>query len=297
MATGDEVIDLCDVKTVKSEDSAVTVPLDVDGAHAVTDADADDTPADVTPPTEQDLYRRVFTENWVRILANQADQQLDEKPLTDSAAPVAPENLPPQCCPVPEVGIPPEVAELVHNKSVIKLIDHLAIFAISRATEKKLTDQVLQITSDIDPQINFRIGMGFHQVYDRCIVLFYEALAELTELLPRFPVRTQTIVILWMYNMVEIMCKNHNIDTSTLRDSEFIENLFRDFLKVQLDPTDHPNMFYETHRKISMPTLPDTTNGLPTLPTAPVVHPTATGVSPVKKSRGRSRTKTENKKP
>ncbi|KAL1379879.1 hypothetical protein pipiens_014587 [Culex pipiens pipiens] len=76
--------------------------------------------------------------------------------------------------------IPFEVADLVNKECAIKLINYLAIYAL-----------------------NYRCIVGFKSIYQRCFVLFYEALLDLTEIFLQFEQATQKIIVLWMYNMVE----------------------------------------------------------------------------------------------
>lgn len=253
-----EVIDLCDVKTVKSEDTSATIPLDENG-HRTTTA----------LTKEEDDAKKSFTEEWV------CDQQL----AVDSELPNLEEQLV-SVEPVKEVKtddpeattsvsqiddsalIPSEVSELVVKECAIKFINNLVIYAINKYTEAELRRKVLLITPDIDPQINYRTTAGFQYIYERCIVLFYEALLDLTDILMQFTIPMQNIVILWLYKMVDDMCKAHSVDSSFLRHEHYIERLLLDFNKSQKDRPERDNLFFNVYQQ--------------SLPTPVVAQPTST---------------------
>lgn len=221
-----EIIDLCDIKTVKSEDTSSTIPLD-----------ENENPTTTELTEEENVERQKTTKQWV-----------------DDTSNLLP-NMEEKCMEVATIGnpIPYEVAQLVNKDCAIKLINHLAIYAVNKNTEAKLHATICSITPDFDPQLNYRSKIGFSCIYERCVVLFYEALIDLTEILAQFALPTQKVVILWMYNMVEHLCLAHGVDGRFLRHENFIERILTDFTKSQKETPDNQNIFFEVYRK-SLPT-------------------------------------------
>uniref|UniRef100_A0A1Q3G0H5 Uncharacterized protein n=1 Tax=Culex tarsalis TaxID=7177 RepID=A0A1Q3G0H5_CULTA len=215
METNCEIIDLCDIKSVKSEDTSSTIPLTI--------------PLDENPATgsaaftaEESEARQQTTKQWVE----QSSQT---------------------------TGIPFEVADLVNKECAIKLINYLAIYAVNKNMEANLHTTIRSITPDFDPQLNYRCIVGFKSIYQRCFVLFYEALLDLTEIFTQFTPVTQKIIVLWMYNMVEHLCSAQGVDGRFLRHENFIEQILIDFTKTQRETPDNLNIFFDVYQK-SLPT-------------------------------------------
>lgn len=230
METNCEVIDLCDIKSVKSEDTSSTIPLDENenpatGSAALTD--------------EENEARQQNTKQWIEqsSLDNNIFPTSDERSIAVAA----------------QRHIPFEVADLVNKECAIKLINYLAIYAVNKNTEVNLLTKIRSITPDFDPQLNYRCIVGFKSIYQRCFVLFYEALLDLTEIFLQFEQATQKIIVLWMYNMVEHMCVAQGVDGRFLRHENFIEQILIDFTKTQRETPDKQNIFYDVYQK-SLPT-------------------------------------------
>lgn len=225
-----EVIDLCDIKSVKSEDTSATIPLDENENSAINS----------TPLTEEENEAREnHTKQWVEQCSSDSNtiQNSDKRSIIVAA----------------QHHIPFEVADLVNKECAIKLINYLAIYAVNKNMEAKLHTTIRSITPDFDPQLNYRCIIGFESIYKRCFVLFYEALMDLTEIFLQFPLPTQNIVILWMYNMVEHLCLAQGVDGRFLRNENFIEKILLDFTKLQRETPDNQNIFFDVYQK-SLPT-------------------------------------------
>ncbi|XP_065090206.1 uncharacterized protein LOC135711340 [Ochlerotatus camptorhynchus] len=261
------IIDLCDVKSEKSVDTSTTIPLD-ENANTTSNMFEDESFA------KQDL-----TEQWIReqnatILS--FNDNLKHEGQSINIKTCGSSNLMDIA-----VMIPTEITELVNKECAIKLINYLVIYAINKVTEADLHRKLLSVTPDIDPQINYRSNIGFQCVYERCVVLFYEALLDLTEILQQFESSLQNIVVLWMYNTVENICKAHAIDGTFLRNDKYIEALLRDFMASQKDVPEQGNIFFNIYQKLQ-----------PTMVAAPSVQnqvPTAAGASTKKPRKPRTK--------
>lgn len=225
-----EVIDLCDIKSVKSEDTSSTIPLD-ENENPSTSSTA--------LTGEENAAKDQNTKQWVEQCS--LDSNIVEHAEESSMIVTAQHH------------IPFEVADLVNKECAIKLINYLAIYAVNKNMEGKLHTTIRSITPDFDPQLNYRCIVGFESIYKRCFVLFYEALMDLTEIFLQFPLPTQNIVILWMYNMVEHLCLAQGVDGRFLRHENFIEKIFLDFTKLQRETPDNQNIFFDVYQK-SLPT-------------------------------------------
>lgn len=227
-----EVIDLCDIKSVKSEDTSDTsdtIPLDENENPTISS----------TALTQaENEAREKHTKQWVEQCSSDSNiiQNSDERSIVAA-----------------QHHIPFEVADLVNKECAIKLINYLAIYAVNKNMEAKLQNTIRSITPDFDPQLNYRCIVGFESIYKRCFVLFYEALMDLTEIFLQFPLPTQNIVILWMYNMVEHLCLAQGVDGRFLRHENFIEKILLDFTKLQRETPDNQNIFFDVYQK-SLPT-------------------------------------------
>lgn len=250
-----DIIDLCAVKSEKSVDTSTTIPLEEN--------------ADMTPPgTElfqdenrastmfegEPLAKNDFTEQWIRD-QNAIVPFIEDSLKQDDRLQAGLQSINSETCGGADimdvvVMIPTEIKELVNKECAIKLINYLVIYAINKVTEADLHRKLLSVTPDIDPQINYRSTIGFQCVYERCVVLFYEALLDLTEVLQQFDSSLQNIVVLWMYNTVENICKAHAIDGTFLRNDKYIEALLRDFATSQQDAPQPGNIFFHTYQKM-----------------------------------------------
>lgn len=245
-----DIIDLCAVKSEKSVDTSTTIPLEEN--------------ADITPPATEfiqdenqastmfemePLAKNDLTEQWIREqnaivpFINDSLKQGDQLQSINSETCGGADLM------EVVVMIPTEIKELVNKECAIKLINYLVIYAINKVTEADLHRKLLSVTPDIDPQINYRSTIGFQCVYERCVVLFYEALLDLTEVMQQFDSSLQNVVVLWMYNTVENICRAHDIDGTFLRNDKYIETLLRDFATSQ-DAPQPGNIFFHTYQKM-----------------------------------------------
>lgn len=259
-----DIIDLCAVKSEKSVDTSTTIPLDEI--------------ANTTPPASgifevenqasemlegENLAKFDLTEQWIReqnaTVPSFHDSLKHEGQFANTET-----HGNGHIMDVSEL-IPPGITELVNKECAIKLINYLVIYAINKVTEADLHRKLLSVTPDIDPQINYRSNIGFQFVYERCVVLFYEALLDLTEILEKFESSLQNIVVLWMYNTVENICKAHAIDGTFLRNDKYIEALLRDFMTTHKDVPEPGNIFFNIYQKMqpSVVAAPSIQNQLP----------------------------------
>lgn len=271
-----EVIDLC-VKSEKSDDTSTTIPFE---ANSNADARLPETEENKICSTDCPS-KREYTEQWVSE-QNTIIPPSSKMPCIESSFVRTPAL---ETQPQDIVGtIPTEITELVNNECAIKLINHLVIYAFNKITEADLHRKLISVTPDIDPQINYRSKIGFRCVYERCVVLFYEALLDLTEILHKLSPPHLEIVILWMYNTVENISRAHGVDSSFLRNEKYIETLLRDFSSSQSEIPNPENIFFNIYRKMQ-----------PTEVTVGTQLQTASEGPPKKKGRQRKpRTKKDN---
>lgn len=296
-----EIIDLC-VKSEKSDDTSTTIPFetnsDVDAQPEVPEI-AENEICNINGPsnrerTEQWIHEQTTIippppiklppigsyplENPICSINNPIKRDYTEQWVTEQRTIVTPSPKPPltegsleQTTALENraqdvVGaIPIEITELVNKECAIKLINHLVIYAFTKVTEADLHRKLISVTPDIDPQINYRTNIGFRCVYERCVVLFYEALLDLTEILHNFTPPHQEIVILWMYNTVENITKAHGVDSSFMRRERYLEVLLRDFSNSQSEIPDPRNIFFNICRKMQPTTMVPVGNQGPTM--------------------------------
>lgn len=210
---------------------------------------------------------RKYTEQWI---SEQNDIPTavfnDLPPANLSFAQIPPVNISGQEMPV---AIPTEIAELVNEECVIKLINHLVIYAFNKVTETDLLHKLISVTPDVDPQLNYRINLGFGCIYERCVVLFYEALLELTLILNKFTAPHQEIVILWMYDTIENISRAHGVDSSFLRNENHIETLLKDFSDSHMSVPTPENVFYNVYQKMQPREIMPSENQLTTAAIGP----------------------------
>lgn len=249
-----DIIDLCAVKSEKSADTSTTIPLDENGNTAPIASgifEAENQPNGMID--DENLDKRNLTEQWVMeqngTMPSLMDSLKQESQFTELHSGITETYRSSHLTDI-AVMIPTEITELVNKECAIKLINNLVIYAINKVTEADLHGKLLSVTPDIDPQINYRSKIGFQCVYERCAVLFYEALMDLTEILEKFESPLQNIVVLWMYNTVESICKAHAIDGTFLRNDKYIEAILRDFTTSQKEEPAPGNVFFNIHQKM-----------------------------------------------
>lgn len=247
-----EIIDLC-VKSEKSDDTSTTVPLD----------DNPNTEENLPTNNENLTYSKIkYTEQWIDKQNEIAIPVFNEPPTTE----IPPANISVQDV---AVAIPTEIAGLVHEDSVIKLINHLVLYAFNKVTEADLHQKMVSVTPDFDPQLNYRISIGFQFIYERCVVLFYESLLVLTQILSKFTPPHQGIVLLWMYDTVESISRAHGVDSSFLRNEKYIEALLKDFADSNTSVPTPENIFYNVYQKMQPQEIIPNENQLATAANGP----------------------------
>ncbi|XP_055604745.1 uncharacterized protein LOC129752971 isoform X2 [Uranotaenia lowii] len=245
------IIDLCDIQSVKSEALSGTLPLEnLDEEIAMQSI----TTTQLTKEEKDVKKKRI--EQWVDELAGTSEKPLPN--LEESVGTVEPEVINSEPVAGQSLNIssartllPPEVVNLKETECFVKFINYLAIYALNKVSEIDLRVKMLNIThNDLDPQLNYRLSVGFEFTFERCVVLFYEALLDLTEIMQQFTTPNQNLVIAWIYDMVNFICQKNGINGTFLQKENFVERLLMDFIKSQNEVPNEENIFFRVCQRL-----------------------------------------------
>ncbi|XP_055618645.1 uncharacterized protein LOC129763523 [Toxorhynchites rutilus septentrionalis] len=240
-----DVIDLCDIKSIKSEDSSETIPFDESKAKY----------------KQENIDSFEYTKQWVdsqRLNVDSCSAVHDrEQGLSNTVAPPTPITtvaastaFRPERRPIP---VPLEFTDLVNKECVIKLINSLMTYAIHKSAEVEMRRKIISIAPDIYSQISYHTSVGFQFIHEKCVELFHQALLEFTEIFLCFAVPMRDLVISWMYNMIEDMCGANFVDGKFLRHERYIEKLILDFTNARKQTPNSDNVFFNLYQKLSAP--------------------------------------------